>query len=436
MSVAVATAPRVWRRRLSASSFASNVVFMLAGTMLGQAASVLLAPVLTRIYSPDQFGTLSVYTAVLSILGVMAALGFDGAIPIATGGSELANLLAVSGVSLLGTTGLLSIAAWLLPEHAATSDWLGTLSSCRVLLPLGFFCLGSYYVMVAAATWLGAFREIARTRISQGLSGPISQIALGLLGAGAPGLAIGFVIGQSSGTLLLASRVYRAVPELRRVVSWQGMVAAMRRYAHFPLFSSWSRVLDMAGGGTVLFLVFSVCYSPEIAGFMFLTERVIGRPLLIVSTSLLQVFTGEAGQAVRQEPALFSRRFRQVVPRQFMLSAAWVLLANLIASWAFPILFGNQWDAAIPYLRALSPAYLALAVLHPVSTSLQILERQVLAAVWQVARLVLVVGSVLAAWRLGLPAVSALWLGSLAQVVACLAMLALIAMSLRRIQIP
>ena len=85
-------------------------------------------------------------------------------------------------------------------------------------------------------------------------------------------------------------------------------------------------------------------------------------------------------------------------------------------------------------MRALSPAYLALAVLHPVSTSLQILERQVLAASWQAARLIVVAGSAVLAWRLGLPALTALWFGSVAQVIACLAMLVLIALSIHRIQ--
>jgi O-antigen/teichoic acid export membrane protein len=432
--LALVAAPAAWRRKITGSTFASNVALMLAGTLLGQAASVLLSPVLTRLYTPDQFGWLSVYTAVLSILGVMAALGFDQAIPIAESIPELANLLAVSAVSLLGAVTLLSLATWLVPQFHSMVPWFGPLTNYSFLLPLGFLCLGGYYVMVAAATRLGAFRQIAQSRISQGLGGPISQIVLGLLGTGAPGLAVGFVIGQSSGTLMIASRVHRDAPELRSHVSWRGMIAVARRYAGFPLFASWSRLLDVAGGGTVLFLLFSACYSSEIAGYLFLIERVIARPLLVVSTSLLQVFTGEAGRAVRQEPAKFRRRFWQVVPQQFLLSAAWILVANLVAAWAFPLLFGQQWSATIPYLRAASAAYLALSVLHPVSNSLQILERQVLSASWQVGRLILVVGSVVFAWRLGYSALTALWISSIVQTLACLVMLGLIALSIERIQ--
>ncbi len=422
------------RIRFARSSFGANVVFMLAGTALGQAASVLLSPILTRLYTPDEFGYLGVYAAVLTILGVVAALGFDLAIPIAASTAELANLIASGAIALMATTAAVALASWLVPDSVLAELWLQPLASHRILVPLGFACVGGYYVMVAAATRLNAFRNIAWTRISQGLSGPITQILLGVAGLGEVGLAIGFVVGQSSGTAMLFSRLFASEPTLRTSISWRGIRDVMQRYARFPLFTSCARVLDMAGSGTVLFLVFAACYSPEIAGYMFLTERVIARPLLIVSTSLLQVFTGEAGQAMLQDPARLRRRFWQVVPRQFALTASWIAVANLAAGWAFPILFGPQWDPAIPYLRALSISYLAMAVLHPVSTVMQIIERQALAAVWQVSRLVLVLAAVTIPWSLGLPALAALWLGSLAQCVACAAMLALIAVSIHRIE--
>jgi O-antigen/teichoic acid export membrane protein len=421
-------------RRHASGGFGGNVVLMLAGTALGQAASVLLSPALTRIYTPDQFGYLGVYAAVLTILGVVAALGFDQAIPLARSIDELANLLASCAIALAGTTIAVSLAAWLLPDSFLAVLWLSPLASYRTLVPIGFACVGGYYVMVAAATRLSAFRDIAWTRISQGLSGPIAQIVLGLSGAGAPGLAIGFIVGQSSGTAMIFSRVLMAEPRFGTSVSWRGIRGVMLRYVRFPLFASWARVLDMAGGGSVLFLVFSACYSTEIAGYMFLTERVIARPLLIVSTSLLQVFTGEAGQAVLQDPAKLRQRFWQVLPRQFVLAAGWIALANLAAGWAFPILFGQQWDASIPYLRALSVSYLALAVLHPVSTLPQVMERQVMSAAWQVGRLILVIASAIVAWQAGWSALTALWLSALAQGIACAAMLGLIAVAVQRLK--
>lgn len=421
------TALRGIPTRLAASAFARNASVMMLGTTLGQAASVVLAPVLTRLYTAEQFGFLSVYTAALAILGVTAALGLDLAIPLAASDFELANLTAAAGAAVALTSGVTGLLIWSPPVRTLAEIWLGPLNAYRYLLPLGLLCIGCYYVMVAAATRLDKFAEIARTRVTQGLGGPLSQIGLGLLGGGEQGLAIGFIVGQSSGVFLLLSRVVCGRPDPRAALSWRGMRAVIGRYSHFPLFASWTRVIEMAGSGPVLYLLFSAYYSGEIVGFMFLGERVIARPLLMVSSSLLQVFAGEAGRAARDDPAALGRRFRQVVMGQFLFALAWILPVNLLAVWAVPLLFGAPWLAAVPYLHALSLAYVALTVVHPVSTTLQMLNRQKLAAAWQSLRLILLVAATVMCAHRGLPAVSALWVCSTVQAIACLAMLATMA---------
>jgi O-antigen/teichoic acid export membrane protein len=420
--------PRFFR----STSFFRNTSVMLIGTTLGQAASVALAPVLTRVYGADEFGYLSVYTAVLAILGVTAALGLDLAIPLAASEFELANLTAAGIVAVLATSGCVGLAMWLLPDQALAALWLAPLEAHRWLLPAGLACIGSYYVMVAAATNAGRFAEIARSRISQGVGGPISQIGLGLLGFRETGLAIGMVFGQTSGVLLLASRVILRQPQLRNAISRRGMQTVVARYRHFPLFASWTRVLDMAGSGTVLNILFATYYSSEFVGYMFLAERVIARPLLMVSSSLLQVFAGEAGRSVRNDPHALATRFWQVVPGQLLFALAWIVPVNLLADVAVPRLFGVAWVAAIPTLHALSLAYLALGVLHPVSTTLQLLNRQKLAAAWQILRLALLIGAAVAAQRFALTAVAALWVCSIIQVVTCSGMLATMAVCIHR----
>lgn len=405
---------------------------MLAGTVAGQAISVLLAPVLTRIFTPTEFGNLSVYNSVLTLFVTVASLGYEMALPICLAESDCANLLALCGVMLALVAGVTSLVSWVVPVSTLDLLSLGSLASYRYLLPIGLICLGGYYVMVALATRAGAFNMIARTRISQGLSGPISQIILGLSGAGTLGLVTGTIIGQSSGTLLLFTRFVLKQRDWLRAVSWRSMIAVGRRYIAFPLYASWARLLDEAGGGMILYVLFAACYSPSIAGFMFLSERVIMRPLLIVSTSLLQVFTGEAGRTVSQNPMQLRRRFYQVVPLQFVLAASWIMAANLAAGWLFPRLFGPAWTNAIPYLHALSAAYLLQIVLHPVSTTLQLLERQATGAAWQVCRLALVVTAVLVPWHAGVSAVQALWISALTEASCCLVLLTLMSSAIER----
>jgi O-antigen/teichoic acid export membrane protein len=438
MSVRIETrgAPlRQFLSRASGTGFAASVRIMLTGTVLGQAASLLLAPALTRLFPPEAFGYLGVYSSALTILGVIASLGYELAIPLARSDREFEGLVGVSAVALAVTTLVVALFALLLPDSALAAMRLQQLSDYRVLIPIGFACLGGYYMLVAAATQLGEFQAIASTRLSQGLSGPISQIVLGLAGAGAPGLAIGFVIGQSSGTLLLLKRVIERCPRSLRQRR-RRLAAVAMRYAQFPLITSWSRLIDMAGSGPILYPILASCYGGDVAGYLFLAERVVMRPLLMISTSLLQVFIGEAGRAARNDPRLLMRRFKQVVGWQFVLSAGWIVAINIVAIWMFGTLFGARWQAAVPFLPACGLMYLALVVVHPVSTALQLLERHGAAACWQGIRLIAVIAGVLAAYHAGASALDTLWVAAITQAVACAGLVGLIAFYIKRIQLP
>jgi O-antigen/teichoic acid export membrane protein len=424
---------RLWL--LGQDRFARNVSIMLVGTVLGQGASVLMAPLLTRLYSPSEFGVLSVFMAFLNITVVLAALRFEIALSSARSQGEAINLAALCGIVLVCTTALLSVLAALAPESWLDALWLGSLEHERWLVPVGFACLGGYFIMLYYATWLHEFPVIARTRISQGLSGPISQIALGLLGLGAPGLAIGFVIGQSSGTLLMFRRlVLNRVTVLRRL-SWLRIRSAMVRHRHYALVSSWAALIDALGTNQILYVLVSALYDGRIAGFLFLAERVVSRPLTMVSNSMLQVFMGEAGRAARSAPAQLRQRFHQIAARQFAIALVWVVVVDVGAQLWFGGLFGPTWRDAVPYVQALSIAFLGQAVVQSVQHTMQVLNRPVQAAVWQVGRMVAVTGGIVICWYAHVSALETILVYSVLQAAFSVALLTLMAVTIERIQV-
>jgi O-antigen/teichoic acid export membrane protein len=427
------------RAMLGRRPFLKNVSIMFTGSATGQMVSILLSPVLTRLYSPEQVGILSVYLAILTILVVVASLRYELALPLVATEEDAINLVAVCGCALIATTTMIAIAAFAIPEEALEAVWptpinASHIAGFRALLVIGFSCLGGYFIALYLATWQGAYRAIARTRLYQGIVGPLTQIGLGAAGLGAPGLLIGSILGQSTGTVSLFHGLLQMRRTLLCAISVRRMVALARRYCRFPLIASWAALIDKAGGNQLLYLLVTVEYSAQIAGFIFLAERIIARPLLLVGTSILQVFIGEAGKTAGTEPERFRKRFYQIISRQFLLAGAWVMSTNLAATFLFPIVFGARWGNAVIYLEAMSVCYLAQAVVLPVFHTLQIMEKQAIAAAWQLGRLLLVVSTFSLCIHFDVDAPKAILIYSGAQALSCVVLLALMAASIRRLQ--
>lgn len=70
------------RRLLPRSAYASNVLTLMTGTSLAQAIPIAISPILTWLYSPEEFGLFALPMAAASILAVLVA-----------GRYELLNLL-------------------------------------------------------------------------------------------------------------------------------------------------------------------------------------------------------------------------------------------------------------------------------------------------------------------------------------------------------
>lgn len=404
-------------RGISGGSFGHSVLVMFFGTLIGQLGSVILSPALTRLYTPEAFGVLGSFTAVLLIASTVAALRYEMALPLARDLREAMNMLAVCGVALAGTTILFILVLLLLSRWGLNVTDFGQLRDYWFLLPFGFLCIGGYQIMVYFATQRSAFQAIARTKIYQGYSGPGLQVVMGMLHFGAWGLLVGFIVGQSTGIGFLLSRLVLQSGEAKRLVSLRDMKVLARRYVRFPLLSSWAGLINTAGTSALVLVAMPVLYSTAVAGFIFLIDRVIGRPMLMVSTSILQVYVGDVSRS-RSDPAAMKQRFLRTAAIQLAVVSGWLVLVNLVAPRLFPIAFGEEWRAAVPYLQVMSLALLPQMVMHPLLHTLQILERQGLSALWESARLVAVAAALWGSAALGLDALHALLSYSAVQAVA------------------
>lgn len=378
-------------RRLGIGSFGRRVALLAGGATLGRAVVVLATPLLTRLYSPDDFGLLAVFAALLGILGSLACLRYEYAIPLPARERTAASLLILCFI-LVAALGLLSLlAALLFAERVAALLNVPALADYLWLLPVALLGVGCYQALSYWAIRKQAFGRLARTRVAQGVGQVTLQLGWGLTAGGPAGLLAGAVVGQAAGVSTLASEL-RHDRQLFRTLSLRSLRWAMRRYWRFPAFATGSGLLN-AGARQLPAILLAVVYGPQVAGWYALGQRVIRMPMQLVGFSVAQVYMSEAARLARRDPQGLRRLVLRLTVRMLLIGGLPLGAIALGGPWVFEAVFGPAWNEAGRYVQVLALAYLAQFVVAPVAQTLQILERQHIHLLWnagQVAVMVLI----------------------------------------------
>lgn len=405
--------------------FTRNVTVLAGGTVFGQAITVLVSPILTRLYSPEDFGVFGVYASILGILTVVASLRYEFALPLPEDDETAANILVLCFLLLLGMTGLTIVLIHELGDQIVAWANVPALKHYLWLIPLGMLGAGAYQILNYWAVRKRDFLRIARTRVSRGITRAVIQVGIGFAHSGPLGLLLGHLIGETAGSASLGLAAWNKDRASFRAVSLQGIHKCVARYKRFPIFSS-SAALINSIGSQIPQLFLASFYGVEAAGWFALGQRVIDAPLNIVVDSVSQVYFGEAARLPRDDPKAMRRLFFKLTTRLALVGGLPIVLICSLAPLFFTFVFGTNWGKAGQYVLILGLARAVRFVVTPLAATLNILERQELYLLQDGIRLVLITGAFFAAKVLGVSDHVAVGLYSLSVLVSTLFFWALI----------
>ncbi|MFO7843100.1 MAG: oligosaccharide flippase family protein [Bacteroidales bacterium] len=79
-------------KKIRTSEFYKNVLTLVSGTAIAQAIPILISPILTRLYSPSDFGLIALYLAIVNIFVIVATGRYNLAIMLPEDEKEASDL--------------------------------------------------------------------------------------------------------------------------------------------------------------------------------------------------------------------------------------------------------------------------------------------------------------------------------------------------------
>ena len=397
------------KQLLPNNRFARSVSVLAGGTAAGQLIVIAASPILTRLYTPEDFGLLAVYAGILGILGVIANLRYQLAIPLPDSDEDAASIAALSLLVVVLITVLAAIAVWLFGAELVHLLNTPALETYLWLVPVGIFLVGIYQTLQYWALRTKLFSIIAKTKMVQSASVAGIQIIGAALGPVA--LLGGRTLGQAAVNLSLWKGIKSTLPAQGGSVNVKSILAMALKFKQFPLFSSWAGLLN-ASGSQVPPLFFAALFGPAAAGGYMLAQRVINMPLSVIGAAIADAFLPSSIDALRE------KRLGRHVASLFLALASLILpgatLLFFIAPGIFGVVFGEEWYLAGEIVRWLSPMLAIQFLISPVSRIFVTLERQGLALSLQASLFALRIGALLLAFLVDLSLLDAVKIFSLA----------------------
>ncbi|MGI9273446.1 MAG: lipopolysaccharide biosynthesis protein [Endozoicomonas sp.] len=340
------------------SHFLQQVSVLFLGTGLAQCITIASMPVLTRLYTPSQFGIYSVVFSVSSIFAVAVTLRYELSIVPADSDKKALGLFQLCVLATVIMGGLFILLSLMLPEDVFKHLGLNEIEGWfTVSLLMG----AAYGIMAACTAWFNrqqAYNIIARGRIFLSLIAAVIALFLGALGHD-DGLILGQFVSSAVVAMILVSFV--------KTGSLSNIKNVAREYSSAPKFLLPTALLDVISLQLPV-IVISVYFTSEVAGQFGLAWKMLMLPVSFIG--------GAIG-------AVFFRRFSEALPNKeaarAILYKTWILLLSLgffptivllsFGSVIFEFFFGVEWVLAGEMVSVLAPMMLAVFVGSPTSVS-------------------------------------------------------------------
>lgn len=359
--------------KLVNSHFAKNASILLIVTVFSQIVSIISLPVITSLFSKIEIGLINVYTSFFGLLGVFSTLGYSNAIILSKDEKEENELIILCLINMLLIAFFFALIMVFLRNHI--SQYL-QLSNNLYLLGVPFTVLysGLNNLIIGIAMKHSKFSFISKYRITLSLLTPLGAISLGLMNTNFYVLYLCYVVfpfivafGYFSFLLFKSHKNFRTI-------SLCDLKFQYKQHSNFLKFTLFSDFINTSINQIPVYFILKISGLGAVAQYN-LTNRILGLPVTIISSSIGEVFKQQASKEFLNNNNCI-KTFRFTTFWLITLSIPFFLILFLSAPYIIDTFFGKDWSDVSFYLRILCFLYMLRFIVSPLTFVFNLTSKQ------------------------------------------------------------
>ena len=335
-----------------------NIAKLLSANVVAQVIGLVVYPILSRMYAPEDFGLLNLFLSIGNVLVVLSLMDYYYAIVLPKQERHAVALVHVSSLVLLITVALVALSVILAGPISALFK-SPHLERYYWLMPIYVLTMGAWNILNYWYIRQKQFGQISQYLMSQSVLSAGGKIGMGYAGVLQGGMIYAIVVAP---LLSLGANIVRnfrgALQPLLRV-SKADMVEQSKQYRNFPCFVLPRSFLNVLAGQLPILLL-TPFFGAKYVGLLSMALLLGYTPIGTITRAIYQVLYQHTTERVHATQRIGGVFWRFVVWSSVIIlpvfGGLFFVLPD-ITSW----LLGEEWRVVGTYIRWMLPwLYLSL----------------------------------------------------------------------------
>ncbi len=324
----------------------------MTGTTIAQTIPIVISPILTRIYTPEDFGVFALFIALTGILSTVASGRYELAIILPKKDEDAINIFALGFLIITSLSLFLLVFVVLfngyftkLLNNESIGFWL-------YFIPIAVFFTGMFNLLSYFNNRKKNYKDIANATIIKSIMLAIVQLSVGFMKEGASGLISGQIVAALFANLRLLRNILKDKLLISKISKIK-MISLAKHYKDFPKYQAPHAMLNTFSSNLPIYM-FTPFFGVTVVGWYALSIRIVVAPMMILAGASAKVYNqkvtqlhSESGDAYGFTNRLLKSLLKKIIIPFFVI----VIFAPNI----FSIVFGENWREAGIYTQILSP---------------------------------------------------------------------------------
>lgn len=348
------------------SEFSRNVLTLMTGTTIAQAIPIAISPILTRIYTPEDFGVYALFVAVTAIFGSIANGRYELAIMLPKKDEDAINIFALGFIITCFISLILLVLVVLFNDYFTTLLGNEEISFWLYFVPLTVFFTGLWNILNYFNNRRKNYKDLRNATIVKSIVLATIHLSVGFIKQGVTGLISGQIFSQLFANTRLLKNILKDKILISKI-SKVKVIALAKKYKDFPKHSMVPSLLNTLTSQLTSIMIPKM-FSFVISGYFFFAIKIVNLPTSLISGALGQVYLQQITEN-KNNGIKNIKIFKKTLKKLFLIALPIATIGYFLSPYIFPIIFGEDWFISGEIAQYLFLIFLISFCVSPLSVS-------------------------------------------------------------------